>query len=96
MVITVLLLISWQLINKAYVKLDEFAEYEEDEDEDYQLVHHERVVEKKKWESIKKAQLERSSDHEGFYAELEHSVDGFATVAAYFGKTVVFEKGIAS
>ena len=48
-------------------------------------------MEQKKWESIKRAQIERADDHEAFYTELEHSIDGFATVAAYFGKAVIFK-----
>ena len=32
---------------------------------------HEKSLERKKWETIRKALLERSADHEGFFAELE-------------------------
>lgn len=51
----------------------------------------ERAQERKKWEAIRKAQIDRAADHEGFFAELENSenVDGFATIAAYFGKAVI-------
>jgi hypothetical protein len=67
---------------------------DEDEEDDMELQRQERATEQKKWENIKKAQLERSTDHEGFYGELEQSLDGFVTVAAYFGKTIIFEKSV--
>lgn len=69
-----------------------FTSYDELDDEDdfeAQQAEAEREVEKKKWANIKKAQIERTGDHESFFAELENSNDGFSTVAAYFGKTIV-------
>jgi hypothetical protein len=49
----------------------------------------EREAEKKKWLGIKNAQLRRTNDHESFFGELEHCSDGFGTIAAYFGKTII-------
>lgn len=42
-----------------------------------------------KWISIRKAQAEKAADQETFFAELENSSDGFATVASFFGKVLV-------
>ena len=44
---------------------DEDEEDEEDDDDD--VVMRERREEKKKWEAIKKAQIGRSDNHEGFF-----------------------------
>jgi len=49
----------------------------------------ERDVERKKWQDIKKSQTDRTADHEAFFSELEHSADGYSTIATYFGKTIV-------
>ncbi len=48
-----------------------------------------RTAELAKWEGIKKAQIDRAVEHEGFFSELEQSRDGFDSVATYFGKTAV-------
>jgi vacuolar protein sorting-associated protein 11 len=70
--------------------LREFDGFDDDEDEfEAQQAEAERETERRKWANIKKAQVERTGDHESFFAELEHSNDGYATVAAYFGKTVI-------
>ena len=42
-------------------------EDEEDEEDDDDVVMRERREEKKKWEAIKKAQIGRSDNHEGFF-----------------------------
>jgi hypothetical protein len=70
-----------------FTSYDEFDD--DDDDFEVQQAEAEREVEKRKWVNIKKAQIERTGDHESFFAELENSNDGFATVAAYFGKTII-------
>mmetsp|Transcript_11655 Transcript_11655/g.17666 ORF Transcript_11655/g.17666 Transcript_11655/m.17666 type:complete len:1045 (+) Transcript_11655:67-3201(+) len=70
--------------------LRDYDDFEDDDDElEAQQAEAERELERRKWQNIKKAQIERTGDHESFFAELEHSNDGFATVAAYYGKTVI-------
>jgi hypothetical protein len=49
----------------------------------------EAIAEGRKWASIRRAQLDRSTDHEGFFAELEYSTDKFATIADFFGKLAI-------
>lgn len=66
-----------------------YDEYDDDDDFEVQQAEAEREVEKRKWVNIKKAQIERTGDHESFFAELENSHDGYSTVAAYFGKTII-------
>jgi vacuolar protein sorting-associated protein 11 len=66
-----------------------YNEYGDDDDFEMQQAEAEREVEKRKWVNIKKAQMERTGDHESFFAELENSHDGYSTVAAYFGKTII-------
>lgn len=55
------------------------------------VAEREQAAERKKWEDIRQAQVERSGDHEAFFNELEQSSsgDGFSTIAAYFGKTII-------
>ncbi len=66
-----------------------------DEEDEEDLLHNskiqeeENIREQKKWENIKKDLMERSSEHEAFYSELERSNDGFNTVASYFGKVII-------
>jgi hypothetical protein len=61
-----------------------------DEDElERQQAEAEREVERTKWLGIKNAQEKRTNDHESFFGELEHCSDGFGTIAAYFGKTII-------
>jgi len=62
---------------------------DDDEEDDGILEEHEAIIEKRKWDAIKKAQIERGDDNEGFFAELEGSQDGFATIAAFFGKATI-------
>jgi hypothetical protein len=64
-------------------------DYEDEDELETLQAEAERDTEKKKWRDIKKAQTERTGDHETFFAELEHSVDGFSTIASYFGKTII-------
>jgi hypothetical protein len=65
-------------------------DHDNDEDElEMQQAEAEREAEKKKWLGIKNAQLRRTNDHESFFGELEHCSDGFGTIAAYFGKTII-------
>jgi len=49
----------------------------------------EALADRRKWEGIRAAQLQAGADQEGFYAELEHATDGFATIASYFGKVSI-------
>lgn len=72
--------------NGAFTSYDE---YDDDDDFEVQQAEAEREVEKRKWINIKTAQIERTGDHESFFAELENSHDGYSMVAAYFGKTVI-------
>jgi len=53
------------------------------------LEQQELVAEREKWSKIKAAAVRRASEHERFFAELEGSEDGFSTVAAAFGKTLL-------
>eukprot|EP00605_Chrysophyceae_sp_TOSAG23-4_P001966 GSChrysophyteH1.ASY1.ANO1.2177.1 assembled CDS len=53
------------------------------------LEQQENTTEKEKWIRIKSLAKRRSTDHESFFAEIEGSEDGFSTVAAAFGKTLV-------
>ena len=53
------------------------------------LEQHEQAAEKEKWGKIKATAIRRASEHEMFFAELEGSEDGFGTVAAAFGKTMI-------
>jgi vacuolar protein sorting-associated protein 11 len=69
--------------------LRDFEDYEEEDEFEAQQAEAEREAEKRKWLNIKKAQMERTGDHESFFAELEHSNDGFSTIAEYFGKTII-------
>jgi hypothetical protein len=62
---------------------------DDEEDDNTILEEHEAILEKRKWEAIKKAQIERGEDNEAFFAELESSQDGFATIAAFFGKATI-------
>ena len=75
-------------------------EDEDDDNEEYQshddavnlaVAERENAAERKKWDAIRQAQVERSSDHEAFFSEVEQSSmgDGFSTVAAYFGKALI-------
>lgn len=71
-------------------ELREYDGFDDDDDEfEAQQAEAERETERRKWLNIKKAQMERTGDHESFFAELEHSNDGYSTIAAYFGKTVI-------
>ena len=53
------------------------------------LEEQENSIERERWERIRALSTKRSYEHEAFYAELEASEDGFATVAAAFGKTIM-------
>jgi hypothetical protein len=53
------------------------------------LEEKEKMLEQKKWEGIKRAQLDRASDHEALFSELAHSSDGFGTIAHYYGKALI-------
>lgn len=53
------------------------------------LEEQESSIERERWERIRALSAKRSHEHEAFYAELEASEDGFATVAAAFGKTIM-------
>lgn len=66
-----------------------YDEFDDEDDFEVQQAEAEREVEKRKWVNIKKAQIERTGDHESFFAELENSHDGYSMVAAYFGKTII-------
>lgn len=68
-----------------------YKDDDNDDDDEFEFMRAEaqREAEKQKWESIKRAQIERTNEHESFFAELEHSSDGFETVASYFGKTII-------
>jgi hypothetical protein len=66
-----------------------YDEYDDEDDFEVQQAEAEREVERRKWVNIKRAQVERTGDHESFFAELENSHDGYSTVAAYFGKTII-------
>jgi hypothetical protein len=84
---------------------DPFSDEDEDADEDNASVGsskgsvtnrdrqvlelHELAAEKEKWSKIKATAIRRASEHESFFAELEGSEDGFSTVAAAFGKTMI-------
>ena len=79
---------------------DDDDDYDDDEDHDEKqyesqatmaVAEKEQAAERKKWEAIRQAQIERSGDHEAFFTELEQSSsgDGFSTIAAYFGKTII-------
>ena len=65
-----------------------YSEGDDNGDEDYEhmVQQAELAREKQHWDGIKKAQMEKINDHEGFYAELDASPDGFATVASFFCK----------
>lgn len=66
-----------------------YDEFDDDDDFEVQQAEAEREVERRKWVNIKTAQIERTGDHESFFAELENSHDGYSMVAAYFGKTII-------
>lgn len=80
---------------KSVLKHKDSKNQSEDEEDEEDLMHNskiqeeENVREQKKWENIKKDLMERSSEHESFYSELERSNDGFNTVASYFGKVII-------
>ncbi|RYH16104.1 hypothetical protein EON65_30645, partial [archaeon] len=65
----------------------DYSDESEDEEEDKQKPTVES--EKAKWETIRQAQLDRTTQHEDFFRALETSSDGFSTVANYFGLTVI-------
>jgi len=65
-------------------------EYDEDAEEEAEELRLAEEREQEKWNSIRRAQLECSQDHELFYKELELGhADGFNTVAAFFGKSII-------
>jgi len=72
----------------------DYNEYEHD-DEHHTIPIHSLKLNKNtmndlmKWENIRKAQYERSNDHENYFSEIDKSMDGFNVTANYFGKTVV-------
>jgi len=47
------------------------------------------AVDRNKWVNIRRAQIEKGKDQEGFYADLEASKDGFTTISSYFGKLAI-------
>ena len=51
----------------SYVEEDEDDEDDEDETDNSAVEAKEKREEKKKWEAIKRAQIDRSSNHEGMY-----------------------------
>ena len=64
---------------------------DEEEEEDLELKRQELQQERKKWDEIKSKLIEKSINHEQFYNDLEHSSDGFLTIANYFGKTIIID-----
>lgn len=79
---------------------DDFEEEDDNEEEEEDPYHDEMPIdtlhlnsasvnELMKWENIRKAQLERSQDHENYFSEMNKTMDGFHVTANYFGKTVV-------
>jgi hypothetical protein len=74
---------------KARLGYDDYDDYDDEEEELEDEKVHEQM-EKEKWNSILKNQINAAQDHEAFYKELELSTDGFTTVANYFGKTIIF------
>lgn len=68
------------------IQMDENDDMDELE---IQQAEAEKEAERKKWLAIKKAQLDRTNNHESFFGELEHCSDGFGTIAAYFGKSLI-------
>jgi hypothetical protein len=61
----------------------------EDDDGDVDEDEDKFLAERRKWEDIRAKQIERTGDHEAFFSELEHSTDGFATIASHFGKVMI-------
>lgn len=62
---------------------------DDDLQEDLELQEQERGQEAKKWDAIRREAKKRSQDHEAFYSDIEHAVDGFQAIAKFFGNSVV-------
>jgi hypothetical protein len=62
---------------------------DDDDIEDLLLQEQERGQEAKKWDAIRREAKKRSQDHESFYSDIEHAVDGFQAIAKFFGNSVV-------
>lgn len=93
-------LINQEIARKQLGMLPQFKslrprKHSDDDDDDAEAIAEveemEQAAEQKKWMAIKQSmrQRDRQEEQETFFAELEQSTDGFATVAAYFGKTMI-------
>eukprot|EP01039_Chlorochromonas_danica_P001618 gene1625-1767_t len=68
-----------------------YDDYDDDDDEedDLETKRQHEEEDRNKWLNIRESHLQRAGQHEVFFRDLEHSTDGWATVAGYYGLTVI-------